>query len=223
MITFDHLSQDTPHWPALESYVAALRRMSGVELHPGGGEPAPDAADAWHVTLQDGGKSWLVSVKRPADAAHAAWREPVLLRMLHAMERNLGGEKALREWPPAVQKTWSLVTTHPCQSMSLAEVAGCVDLSSGYLGEQFEKILGSSFKRILRDERVAYACTQLEGTDRRVSEIARGVGGLSLSQFNRNFVAATGISPSEWREKYARKSAPPAWSQREEEPESSPA
>ena len=123
--------------------------------------------------------------------------------MLEAMQANLAGGRPLREWPQAVRTAWSLVTTHPTRAMSLAEVASCVDLSAGYLGEQFEKITGSSFKRVLRDERMQHACSILEGTSRRVSEIASTMGGLSLSQFNRCFVAATGMSPSEWRRRYA--------------------
>ncbi len=225
MISPDYSEPKMPHWPALLSYMGALGRMTDVRLNAGSGSgvAAPDAADAWHLSLQDADDHWLVSVSRPADAGRPAWREPVLLSMLEAMERNLSGSKPLREWPQAVQKAWNLVTGHACRTMSLAEVAACVDLSAGYLGEQFERILGSSFKRILRDERVAHACHLLEATSRRVSEIARGIGGLSLSQFNRNFAAATGLSPSEWRDRHARRSAPQVWAPPEQARQSSPA
>lgn len=199
-------TEEAPKWPALASYVSALSRLAEVRLHyrrAGEAPENPDTATAWNLSLPEpGGGTWLVSVKRAEDQAAPRWREPVVLRMLEAMERNLSGSRPLREWPEAVQKAWSLVTGHPCRAMSLAEVANCVDLSAGYLGEQFERITGTSFKRILRDERVAYACGLLETTGRRVSEVASSIGGLSLSQFNRNFVSATGLSPTEWRTKF---------------------
>lgn len=198
-------------WPALASYLAALSRLTSGAIRCSRGAGAPDdvqAAAAWQVTLPRDGETWLVHVERPQGVGKPEWREPVLTRMLAAMQENLAGSRPIREWPQAVKTAWSLVITHPTRAMSLAEVASCVDLSAGYLGEQFEKITGSSFKRVLRDERMSHACHVLEGSSRRVSEIASTMGGLSLSQFNRCFVAATGMSPSEWRRRFAsRKSA----------------
>lgn len=201
------LSTEEIHaWPALASYVAALSRLTDGAVTCFRGTADPDdlcAAAAWQISLPHEGETWLVHVDRPQGVGKPAWREPVLTRMLEAMRVNLTGSRPLHEWPQAVKTAWSLVITHPTRAMSLAEVANCVDLSAGYLGEQFEKITGSSFKRVLRDERMQHACTILENTSRRVSEIASTMGGLSLSQFNRCFVAATGMSPSEWRRRHA--------------------
>ena len=201
--------EERQKWPALASYVTALSKLAEVEVIREE-EPESDldrfcAASAWSVVLPHEGERWVVCVNRPPAGAKPAWREPVLVRMLEAMKENLAGKKPLKEWPQAVRTAWSLIVTHPLRQMSLAEVANCVDLSAGYLGEQFERIIGSSFKRVLRDERVAQVCGVLETTSRRVSEIASNVGGLSLSQFNRCFVAATGMSPSEWRRQFARR------------------
>lgn len=194
-------------WPALASYLDALSRMSRGEVSCNSGEPAPTdlcAAEAWSLSLPKGDEAWLIRVDRPKNEdGPLAWREPALVRMLSAMQDNLGGPRTLKQWPAAVRATWQLVTGHPCRPMTLAEVASCVGLSAGYLGEQFEKITGSSFKRILRDERMARACAMLEDSGLRIAEIASKMGGLSLSQFNRSFVAATGISPTEWRRNYA--------------------
>jgi len=205
--TIPLMTEEIQQWPALASYVSALSRLTVGEVHCYRGEPDPESgtASAWTVALPHQGETWLIQVTRPSADAKGAWREPVIVRMLEAMKENLTGRKPLQEWPQAVRTAWSLVTTHPCRQMSLAEVANCVDLSAGYLGEQFEKITGSSFKRVLRDERVVHVCSLLETTSRRVSEIASNIGGLSLSQFNRCFVAATGISPSEWRRQYSQR------------------
>ena len=199
-------------WPALASYVEALSRLNRGAITCQRGEPDPEnlcAADAWSISLPRENEAWLIRIDRPKDEGPLAWREPVLVRMLAAMQENLTGPRALKQWPTAVKATWQLVTGHPCRPMTLSEVASCVGLSAGYLGEQFERITGSSFKRILRDERMARACAMLEDTGLRIAEIASRMGGLSLSQFNRSFVAATGISPTEWRRLYsaARKNA----------------
>jgi AraC-like DNA-binding protein len=194
-------------WPALASYVEALSRLNRGAVTCQRGEATPDnfcAAEAWSLSLPREGEAWLVRIDRLKDQeGPLAWREPVLARMLSAMQENLTGPRALKSWPNAVKATWQLVTGHPCRPMTLSEVASCVGLSAGYLGEQFERITGSSFKRILRDERMARACAMLEDTGLRIAEIASRMGGLSLSQFNRSFVAATGISPTEWRRLYS--------------------
>jgi AraC-like DNA-binding protein len=215
MISHDHLSNpDETHrtWPALSSYVDALSRLTRGTVSCYRGEADPEnlcAADAWSLSLPRDNETWLLRIDRPKDQeGPLAWREPVLVRMLEAIQENLTGPRALKLWPSAVKATWHLVTGHPCRPMTLSEVATCVGLSAGYLGEQFERITGSSFKRILRDERIARACEMLENSNLRIAEIAARMGGLSLSQFNRSFVAATGISPTEWRRNYANRKAP---------------
>ena len=196
-------------WPALASYVEALSRLTPGKIICEHGEADPDtlrAATDSAVSLPHGQDTWTIRVEKPAEGSGPPhWREPTLRRMLAAMQENLSGPKALKQWPSAVKATWQLVTEHPCRAMTLAEVSNCVNLSAGYLGEQFERVTGSSFKRVLRDERIAYSCELLENSNLRVAEIASRLGGLSLSQFNRSFVAATGHSPTDWRRQFARR------------------
>ena len=196
-------------WPALASYVEALSRLSAGKVICEQGEADPDtlrAATESSVSVPHGQETWTIRVEKPT-AGHGPpnWREPTVARMLAAMQENLSGPKALKQWPSAVRATWQLVTEHPTRAMTLAEVSNCVNLSAGYLGEQFERLTGSSFKRILRDERIAHSCELLENSNQRVAEIASRLGGLSLSQFNRSFVAATGHSPTDWRRHYSRR------------------
>ena len=194
-------------WPAFASYVDALSRLSRGTILCQIGEEDSDTlneASAFTLAVPRGQETWLVHVPKPKESnSPPPWREPTVVRMLAAMRENLTGVKALKQWPSAVRATWQLVIDHPCRAMTLAEVSNCVNLSAGYLGEQFERVTGSSFKRILRDERIAYACDLLENSNMRVAEIASRLGGLSLSQFNRSFVAATGKSPTDWRRNFA--------------------
>lgn len=199
--------------PALNSYVAALEYLApGAVLC----SRRDFSLDAVRSTLDR--TSVLVPVRREricvlvkVDEALAQesglppafWRKPVVFRMLEAMHENLCGRSPIQKWPDAVKSAWTLITQHPTQSMSLGEVASVLKLSPGYLGERLEKILGSTFRSLLRDERVAVAANQLLTTNMRISEISDQLGGQSLSQFNRNFFAAMGMSPRTYRNRYS--------------------
>ena len=197
--------------PALGSYVSALEHLvpGAVKCHTGPSESSDlCSADVWCVSvpIEPSGQSLYVRVDPELAAEYGSpppfWRKPVVLRMLKAMEQNFSGRTRLRKWPDAVRTAWSLLSQHPRRAMSLGELAGCLKLSAGYLGARIEEILGSTFRCLLRDERIAVACDSLLNTDLRISEIADGLGGQSLSQFNRNFSAATGLTPRSYRQKY---------------------
>ncbi|MNY75593.1 Helix-turn-helix domain protein [compost metagenome] len=50
---------------------------------------------------------------------------------------------------------------------------------------------------------MAVAANQLLTTNMRISEISDQLGGQSLSQFNRNFFSAMGMSPRTYRNRYS--------------------
>lgn len=197
--------------PALKSYVAALEHLvpGAVKCHTGPTETEPQcSADVWCVAIPAEASGMSIFVKvNPTLAAKSGspppfWRKPVVLRMLAAMERNMTGRGKLRKWPDAVRIAWSLISQHPKRAMSLGELAAVLKLSAGYLGARIEEILGSTFRCLLRDERISVACESLLSTDLRISEIADHLGGQSLSQFNRNFSAATGLTPRSYRREF---------------------
>lgn len=51
----------------------------------------------------------------------------------------------------------------------------------------------------IRDRRIAYACKMLNGTDRKVLDIALEFGFDSAQSFSRTFKSVTGMSPTEYR------------------------
>jgi len=193
--------------PSFSQYVAALRHLAPgcVKTFRAGGLSASAEAAPWSVSFLREEQHWHVSVKPPAQGTESPlfWREPVILRMLEAIGTNLGGKRPLQAWPQGVKAAWSLIAQHPSKPMSLGEVASCLNLSAGYLGARVEQVLGSTFRCLLRDERVALSCRLLLGTELQISEIAGRLGGQSLSQFNRNFASATGLSPRSYRAKFA--------------------
>lgn len=191
--------------PALASYVNALNHLAPGCVQAFRVARGEWKQDAWSAVLPQEREDWVVSVRPPGEREQSPlfWREPVVLRMLAALERNLSGKRPLVAWPQGVKAAWALITQHPSKPMSLGEVAACMKLSAGYLGARVEQVLGSTFRGLLRDERVTLACRLLLGTDLQIAEIAGQLGGQSLSQFNRNFAAATGISPRTYRTRYA--------------------
>jgi AraC-like DNA-binding protein len=192
--------------PALKTYLSALEHIVPGSVRCEKVQPKKEGDIlSVKVPLPDGSTVWVVvDIEAAGDSSSPPpfWRRPSVERMLDAIEENLRGKTPLHQWPGAVKTAWSLVTQHPRRSMSLGEVAVCLKLSAGYLGERFEKVTGSAFRCVLRDERVAIACQYLLTTDLRISEIADKLGGQSLSQFNRNFAAATGYNPRAYRSKY---------------------
>ncbi len=199
------------NFPALGSYLSALEHLLPTAVLYtilDSSEQPSCAEDAWSVVvpLPEADKVVVVRIDPSVTSLPGSppyfWRKPSALRMLKAMERNLEGRGKLHKWPDAVRAAWSLISMHPCRQMSVREVAACLKLSAGYVGARVEHILGSSFNNLLRDERVAASCRLLIESDLRISEIPERVGGLSISQFNRNFSAATGFSPTAYRQRF---------------------
>ncbi len=200
------------NFPALGSYLSALEHLLPTTLHCTIMDAVPkthsDEKDPWSVfipLLQTERVAFVridpSVVSRPGSPPYY-WRKTSAMRILKAMEQNLIGRGKLHKWPDAVRAAWSLISKHPCHKMSVREVAACLKLSAGYVGARVEHVLGNSFNNLLRDERVATACQLLVESDLRVSEIPERIGGLSISQFNRNFSAATGYSPTAYRQRF---------------------
>jgi AraC-like DNA-binding protein len=191
---------------SFSQYVAALKHLAPgcVKTYRQCDESGSGVDNPWNVSFPRGDEFWHVSVKRPPQDTESPlfWREPVILRMLEALRNNLTAKRPLQAWPQGVKAAWSLIAQHPSKPMSLGEVASCLNLSAGYLGARVEQVLGSTFRCLLRDERVALSCRLLLGTELQISEIAGQLGGQSLSQFNRNFASATGLSPRSYRAKF---------------------
>jgi AraC family transcriptional activator of tynA and feaB len=87
-------------------------------------------------------------------------------------------------------------------TLSPASVAARFGISVRYLDKLFERT-GRSFVETLLERRLSACCTMLsdrdEGNRRPIAEIARSAGFDSLTQFNRRFRAAYGLTPRAWR------------------------
>jgi len=128
-----------------------------------------------------------------------------LVRLLGVFAKHLascGSQLALRtrhHEPKAVRRAREIIEMKHDEELSLATVAGAVNVSAGYFSELFKKATGINFVEYVARLRVEKARNVLQNPDKRISEVAFEVGFQSLSQFNRAFKKHAGMTPTEAR------------------------
>lgn len=88
--------------------------------------------------------------------------------------------------------------------ITLGEVASLISMSEASLTRFLKKWTGKTFIDNLNDIRISEAICRLMDTSDSISEICYKCGFNNLSNFNRAFKNRKGITPTEYREKYAR-------------------
>ena len=81
----------------------------------------------------------------------------------------------------------------------LATAAELAHMSESAFSRYFKKASGLTFSEMVRKLRIANACRLLDTTDRSISSVCAASGYNNVSNFNRQFVAETGSSPSQYR------------------------
>lgn len=84
-------------------------------------------------------------------------------------------------------------------NLSMDELARLCHLSTSSFKRKFQESFKSSPKKYISQKKVEKAASLLKKANLRVSDIAYDVGFDSLATFNRNFSAAYGKSPTEYR------------------------
>lgn len=105
--------------------------------------------------------------------------------------------------PEIISKGKTFIMENLQDKISLEQVAHHVSVSSFYFSKLFRQVTGMTFTEYVNRQRVEWAKRELQHTNRRVTEVAYGVGYQSLSQFNRNFLKFVGLSPTEFRKELA--------------------
>jgi len=98
-----------------------------------------------------------------------------------------------------VRTVLSYVHTNAARPVPEREVAELVGLTPSAFSRFFRRAFGKPFVRYLSDLRVSHACRLLADGDRSVTEIAFDVGFRNLSNFNRRFLRAQGMTPTSYR------------------------
>lgn len=85
------------------------------------------------------------------------------------------------------------------ENLSMAAAAQRARMSEPTFSKYFKKASGLTFTDMVRKLRISDACRQLERTAASVSSIALGVGYSNLANFNRQFRAQMGMTPTAYR------------------------
>jgi AraC-like DNA-binding protein len=98
--------------------------------------------------------------------------------------------------PASIRQAARVIRERHDQPLPLGEVAAAVGLSRERLSRLFHESLGITFSDYLNEVRLGEARRRLAAPKVSITDIAYASGFQSLSQFNRRFKSAEGISPS---------------------------
>ncbi|GAA5481483.1 AraC family transcriptional regulator [Haloferula sargassicola] len=189
---------DVTSHPAWPDYAAALEHLAGRPPVTGDAEYADFAHTGEEplvvrATDRDRPVLWIPSPPSPLE-----WRRKSMMLLTQAMIQWINQGRG--PWPKPSRVVWRLIQNHSDQALDLGSIAKHLDLAPARLGEQFTLATGSSFRRWLGEERCARAAMMLlENPEQPIAEIASNCSAQSVSQFNRNFLSATGSTPRQFR------------------------
>ncbi|NUR98698.1 MAG: helix-turn-helix transcriptional regulator [Kribbellaceae bacterium] len=103
------------------------------------------------------------------------------------------------ERDPLVARVLDAVVADPAQKWSVESLASLVHLSRSALSARFQKALGRSPVRMLREVRMGEARRLLSEPGLPVEAVAARCGYGSIAAFSRAFAADHGSSPQSWR------------------------
>lgn len=144
--------------------------------------------------------SFLASKSEERNSAYLRWLE--MACKVFAQELGSPHPHASDVLPAKVRRAAQLIRERHNEALSLAEVADEVALSRERLSRLFHQTLGITFSDYLNEVRLGEARRQLSERVGSITEIAYASGFQSLSQFNRRFRAAEGVSPGHYRKQH---------------------
>ncbi|TSA29459.1 MAG: AraC family transcriptional regulator [Verrucomicrobiaceae bacterium] len=100
-----------------------------------------------------------------------------------------------------ISRVFTYLNQNLSGSISQAEIARSVRLSSSAFSRLFKKTTGKCFMQVVNELRIAQVCRLLAETNRTISEIAFGCGFESLSSFHCQFRRIMKTSPGIYRQK----------------------
>lgn len=130
----------------------------------------------------------------------------LLLKLLVLVGRAYKGaikgttaEKVLNKFKTVIYKSKEYIDENFDDNITLNEVASKVNYSKSHFSYLFKAVMGKTFVEYLNEVRVAKAIELIETTDKNITDISYEVGFNSIANFNKNFKAVTGLTPSRYR------------------------
>ncbi|YCM46810.1 helix-turn-helix domain-containing protein (plasmid) [Verrucomicrobiaceae bacterium 227] len=119
-----------------------------------------------------------------------------LTKLANQIERRLEHEEE-----DTFQLAKDYIEEHLTDRIYLDDVAGVMKMSSFHFCRSFKTATGMTLTKYVIDCRIEFAKEALVDTEHRITDIAYDAGFQSLSQFNRSFRKAAGMSPTQFRER----------------------
>ena len=196
----DAVIQFTPEW--LERSIAAMPELAAVR---------PLISDSSRGVVYSGQTAKAAAEEIEAVGATAgALRIAHLLQLLYILQsapeqHRLYVASALyssdvgSEGKAAVDAGLTYVLENLSGHIRMSEAARLAFMSEPSFSKYFRKASGMTFSDMVKRLRIANACRLLDQTDSSVSAISSAVGYRNLANFNRQFRAETGLTPSRFR------------------------
>lgn len=102
-----------------------------------------------------------------------------------------------------VGKAAEYIQRHFHEAVDLEQLTKAAGLSQRHLNRKFHEVFGMSAQEFWINTRIQRACDALTGTSKNIAEIAEEFGFCDQSAFSRQFRQRTGLSPMEYRRRYA--------------------
>jgi AraC-like DNA-binding protein len=152
------------------------------------------------------GNGPLVLGELSCPATEDATKNEALQRLLGSLAESLirkvidaSGAGRRHALPATVERAAKILRERFQEPLRLGEVAQEIGISRERLSRLFHATLGITFSDYLNRVRLDHCRKLLRNPSARIAEVAFESGFQSLSQFNRRFKAAEGISPSNYQ------------------------
>ena len=178
----------------------------------------PEFVEVTHLLEQSGrGLLFLGSASREAaEKIEAVGASTGLVRLAHLIElfavlaRSGPADRQVlaAEWfrpdldrhaAAVVDISLDYIFSNQSGDVRLSEAARLVGMSESTFSRYFKRSVGQNFSDMVRRLRITHACRLLEQTTEPVASICFEVGFTNLSNFNRQFRAETGATPTAYR------------------------
>lgn len=104
---------------------------------------------------------------------------------------------------PITSFVMTYINDHLEEDINLDMMADKLNITSGYLSSYFKEKTGLNFSDYLNDIRIRTAKDMLQNLDLRIQDVAARVGYQNVNSFIRMFKRQAGMTPGEYRKKYA--------------------
>ncbi|MBQ9303275.1 AraC family transcriptional regulator [Butyrivibrio sp.] len=91
------------------------------------------------------------------------------------------------------------------ENLKITDIANAFGYSPKYLSHLFSEVRGISLKQFIMSQKIDTACYYLTDSDKTVTQVASELGFSDMHNFSRAFKKSTGLTPSAYRNTYAKR------------------